>query len=705
MSCQHHHLSPAETDASPHAEREWSVDEIASMQSRSAMEMETEPAGDGPVPGPAIPSRPVSGRYQGASGTSQLDLRVDVDGRKPTMRVSGDLFQSSGATVRYLGSFIVNSPSLSATSSQVTIRGTGNFSFQTTSSVVTVTIPRVPTLAAPASARVTFSDTAGAVGSSFDCPFASPFFRTVQFEQDAVAGTMPFNSYNTAQLPSGGPGRVLSVLSSFAEAGIEMQPTGMSNTVAPQGAGIDARWSNAELHASMQQQFSLWRNEPQWRVWLLVATMHERGAGLRGIMFDQQGRQRQGCAVFHDVVQGTSAERQRAQLRTYVHELGHCFNLLHSWQKSLASPPLPNRLNALSWMNYVDRFPGGEPAYWSSFPFQFDDPEVVHLRHAFRDNVIMGGNAFLTGSADLDVQSFSDPIVDNSGLRLELEAHPTVMLCEPVVVEIKLYTTDLRGRRAHTQLHPDYGFVQIAIQKPSGDVEIYRPLVEHCVESELVMLDETRPSLYSSAYIGYGKGGFYFGQPGFYRIRALYHAPDGSQVVSQTLTLRVRNPRDKAEEDLADHYYGSDQGTLFYLLGSDAEGLETGNKAFDEVIDRHGKHPLSVYARLVRGINAGRNFKTILADKGLCERAPEPETTINLLSPVVSAPRQTERVDNITLNLATRRLARAQKRTGNEEEANATLDQMVRTFHDKKLRPHVLQEVEAQADRARAEVV
>lgn len=703
MSCQHHHSSPAGTGASPFADKEWSVDEIAALQARSAAD--AEPAGDGPSPGPSLPSRPVSGRYQGLTGTSQLELRVDVDGRKPTMRVSGDLFQISGATVRYLGSFIVNAPAISATDSQVTIRGTGSFSFQTPSSTVSVTIPRVPTLAAPASARVTFSDASGAIGSSFDCPFVSPFFRTVQFEQDAVAGTTPFNSYNTAQLPSGGPGRVLSVLSSFAEAGIEMQPTGFSNTIAPQGAGIDALWSNAELHASMQQQFSQWQNEPQWKVWLLVATIHERGSLLRGIMFDQQGRQRQGCAVFHNVIQGDSPQRQRAQLRTYVHELGHCFNLLHSWQKSLASPSLPNRLNALSWMNYVDRFPGGEPAYWSSFPFQFDDPEVVHLRHAFRDNVIMGGNAFLTGSADLDVQAFSDPIVDNSGLRLEIEAHPTVMLCEPVVVEIKLYTTDLRGRRVHSQLHPDYGFVQIAIEKPGGEVEIYRPLVEHCVESEVILLDETRPSHYSSAYIGYGKGGFYFGQPGYYRVRALYHALDGSEVVSNILTLRVRNPRDKAEEDLADHYYGSDQGALFYLLGSDAEGLRSGNNAFDEVIDRHGKHPLSVYARLVRGINAGRNFKTILAGKGFSERAPEPETTIELLAPVVSAPRQGERLDNITLNLVNRRLARAQKRTGNEDAANATLEQMVRTFHDKKLRPHVLKEVESQAARARAESV
>jgi hypothetical protein len=62
-----------------------------------------------------------------------------------------------------------------------------------------------------------------------------------------------------------------------------------------------------------------------------------------GIMFDQLGPQRQGCAVFHQGIGGTTADKLRLQLYTYVHELGHCFNLLHSWQKSLATPPGTNR--------------------------------------------------------------------------------------------------------------------------------------------------------------------------------------------------------------------------------------------------------------------------------------------------------------------------------------------------------------------------
>ena len=692
------------------AERNWSVEEVAQMQtidSAGAGAVAAEAAG---VAAPAMPmqltKRAVSGRYRGTSGTFLLELRVDVDGKRPTKRTSGDLYKVSGATVTYFGSFIVNSPTIAVTSTQVTIKGPGSFSFVTPFPIVTVTIPRVALLVPAAPAKATFADSTGGIGATYDCPLVSAYFRTVQYEQDYVAGTMPFVSYNTGLLPSGGPARLLSVVAAYAEAGIEMQPAGTSNAVPVGGAGIDALWSDAELHASMQQQFSLWKDEPQWKAWLLVATIHELGPTLRGIMFDQQGKQRQGCAVFHNVIGGGTNESQRAQLRTYVHELGHCFNLLHSWQKSFAVPPVPNRADALSWMNYVQNFPGGAAAYWAAFPFQFDDPEVVHLRHAFRDNVIMGGANFGIGAAEFDVQPFSDPVVDNSGLRLALESRKSFALSEPVVVEIKLYTTDLRGRRVHTQLHPQFGFVQLAIQKPNGQVVAYRPAMDHCVESEITVLDANRPSIYESAYVGYGKGGFYFDQVGFYQVRAIYHALDGSEVSSNVLTLRVRNPLSNADEEVADLYFGHDQGTLFYLLGSDSEFLASGNTAFDEVLDKYGQHPLAVYARMIKGINAGRLFKTITAEKKSTERQPQPDESIRLLSSVVDASEKGMGVDNITLNVTMRRLARAHKRAGDEESARKTMDRMVHFFeNNQRLKPHVLRHIQAQAAEAQAETV
>lgn len=704
-----------EATANTMADKEWSVEEIAQMEQpvevdgtdlvseQSAENLTT--SADLPMPPISIAKRKVSGRYRGVTPTYHIELRVDVDGKRPTKRLSGDVFKVSGATTTYFGSFIVNQPTITVTNTKVTISGTGSFSFVTLFPVVKVTIPRVPVFAPPPPATLVFADATGGVGSTYSCQFISPYFRTIQYEQDFVTGTSPFESYNTGTLASGGPARTLSVASSFSEAGIEMQPSSAANEVPVAGSGIDARWSNAELHASMEQQFSLWQNEMQWKVWLLVATMHEEGAGLRGIMFDQQGKQRQGCAVFHNVIGGNAAEAQRAALRTYVHELGHCFNLLHSWQKSLAVPPAPNRLDALSWMNYVQNYPGGAPAYWAAFPFQFDDPEIVHLRHAFRDNVIMGGKNFAIGAADFDAQPFFEQIENNSGLELKLEARKSYALCEPVVVEIKLYATDKRGRRVHSNLHPKNGFVQIAIQKPGGQIVPYAPLIQQCVEPELVVLDENNPSIYTSAYIGYGKNGFDFDQTGLYRVRAIYYALDGSEVVSNALDIRVRNPLSKEDEEIADLYFGDEQGMLFYLLGSDSENLKKGNDAFQEVLTKYNKHPLAVYAQLVNGVNKTRNFKTIQTDKQLTERAPVPKESIDLLSDVVTASSGDGGVDNITLNMAMRRLIRAQKQDGNVKQATTTTKTMKTYFEKQKLKPHVMEKITNQADAALAEKV
>lgn len=691
-------------------------------------------AGPHALPPAGVATRLVSGRYEGPSagggGEFRLELRVDVDGKRPTAKVSGDLFKTSPAlaeggvgVLRHWGSFLVALPQINVGQDEVTIKGAAEYGPNSKAPIVTVTIPRVPPLVPEPPARVTFSDDAGAVEETFECAFASKHFRTVKYEIDRLEGTEVFESYDTSLFESGGPLRVLTVDAAYAEAGVDMQQVkqeGRSNVVVNNVEdpleGFDGKWSDSELHSSMLTQFSLLDRagqedlgrEAQWKLWLLVATEHEQ-KGMRGIMFDHWWqRHRQGCAVFYNVINSDEKnedpdghKRRRGALRTYVHEMGHCFNLVHSWEKSTSRPPMPDRPNSLSYMNYVDRFQGGPEAYWGKFAFEFDDPELLHLRHAFREDIIMGGKAFGTGAAELDTNSFSQPLND-AGLLLKLEARKSFMLCEPVVVELKLYRKGASPRRVHRSIHPDRGFVQLAIRRPDGRVVSYRPLAARCVEPVLTDLDDKQPSIYASAYIGYGKGGFYFEQAGFYQLVAVYYSPCGSEVVSEPLTLRVRNPLNEAEEEIADLYYGHDQGALFYLLGSDSEHLSSGNRSLDNVLDKYPKHSLSVHARLVKGINEGRRFKTVTKEKKLDARDAHPRESENFLSYVVdfmkggaergawAAEAAAPRLDNITLNMCARRLARAQKRLKNKEAAEATLRYAYEYFRRKGLKEHVL---------------
>jgi hypothetical protein len=667
---------------------------------------------------PPIPHRLVSGRYRGTNGSFQLELRVDVDGAQNLSKVSGDYYSIAGSTTAYFGSWIVQSPVVNVTATSVVVDGIATCTWNTAFTHARVSIPRNVFFQPPAAATITWFNAAGTQGATYVCGWESRALRTVAWEQDSVVGAVPFVSYNTGSLPqpTGSPARTLSVISAYAEAGIEMFAAGSPNVVSAALAGPDAAWDDAELHAAMQANFSLWADVPQWKVYTLVATGYT-DTGVRGIMYDaSDSHQRQGMAVFYNAIQGTDPASQRAQLRTYVHELGHCFNLLHSWQKNLADPPQPlgsnGGLGDLSWMNYAWKYqppapaPGGEAAYWASFPFQFTTGELAHLRHAMRPNAIMGGSAFATGAAEIDPMVFADREVDHSGLALELRAASTYALGEPVVVEIKLASTG-RGRlRTHGRIHPGDGLVQIAVQEPSGRVRAYRPLMPRCADAAVsVVLSEEQPAIYDSAYIGYGHGGFTFEQVGTYRLRAVYVADDGSPVVSPTATIRVRSPLTPADDEVAELLLSSGQGELLYLLGSDAPSLNGANQAMDELLDRHAKHPLAVFGQLVKGLNDERTFKTIDADKTLTLRPARAREAVRQLRSVVTNSAGNEGVDNITLNMVIRRLARAEIKAGDVEKATATLDQMPATFRKKGVKPQVLGVIESQAQQEKDELL
>ena len=691
--------------ASPEMNDAIQPDYVWSLEDVSRMTETVTPAVPLPIspitPRPFLIKNPVSGRYRSTGSVWILELRVDVDRTRPMQKVSGDFFRVSGATISYFGSFRLDSPTVSFTSSAVAISGTATYSYATGFPRIQVTIPRTSIFQSQGAATIQFFSPANAAGAIYTCAFESRYFRSVHYEQDFEQGVTPFAAYNTGSLPSGGAARSLSIPGAYAEAGIEMLVAGGSDPILTNEAGANLKWSNSELHAAMVRHFSLWQEVPQWKVWMLAAQAHENGPGLYGIMFDQLGKQRQGCATFHQGIGGSSADKLRLQLYTYVHELGHCFNLLHSWQKSYAAPPVPNRPTSLSWMNYPWNYPsGGATAFWNSFAFQFDDQEVVHLRHGFRDAVVMGGNNFTSGSA-LEAlatpQAFAEPIVDTSGLKLELEARPSFSFGEPVVVEIKLRTRDSSVKMVHAHLHPNMGFVQLGIRKPNGQVVPYKPMIEHCMATELVKLDVQKPSLYESAYIGYGGDGFYFDQPGFYQLRAAYMAPDGSEIISNIFTMRVTAPLTQADEEVADLYFGDDQGALLYLLGSDAPELKKGNDNLDLIMDKHGKHPLAVYARLVKGINAGRSFKHFTPDRKIQIREAKVDQSVKFLSAVVDSSEAGAGVDNITLNMTMRFMANVQKKASKEKNARDTINRMIGIFSAKGLKPHVMQTIQDQA--------
>jgi hypothetical protein len=123
-------------------------------------------------------------------------------------------------------------------------------------------------------------------------------------------------------------------------------------------------------------------------------------SNIYGIMISRKEKKRLRCAVFQSSTGWQSAEEKRFRLFIYVHELGHCFNLHHPWEKPQDNSSIEaGRYATLSWMTlpwryYSSEESRGEEAFWEAFNFQFSNSELMQLRHGFRNNVIFGGNQF-----------------------------------------------------------------------------------------------------------------------------------------------------------------------------------------------------------------------------------------------------------------------------------------------------------------------
>jgi hypothetical protein len=652
-----------------------------------------------PIP-PLLLRRQVSGSYSGISGAFRLDLRVDVDRPGALNTASFDFF-SLGAVTNYFGSFRLVTPVISYTTTKVTIDAgiTGTVTVWANRVRIEINRNLIFSPAAPAVVSFFRNTTAGTV---YNCNFQNTYFRTVLLETDYETGTSLAGDYNTASLPSPLPHRILNVVKSYGEAGVNMVMTGRNNSITSGEAGSDARWTETEMHASMIRHFSRFSNLPQWAVWLFAARRATSNT-LLGIMFDYLPGikpHRQGCAVFQDTIKNyhpTAADYNRHLLYTYVHELGHAFNLLHSWDKA--------RPDSLSWMNYDWRYDqrNGLGSYWNNFNFRFDNGELLHLRHGFRNNVIMGGSNWAVGAGLEHGESIAmfnqDMIENNSGLKLELQpSKKSFALGEPVVTEIKLRCMDMNGQTVNTNLHPKYDQVRIGILKPNGKVMVYEPIAHNCVIPKETTLTKDDNTAYASAYIGYGKEGFYFDQPGFYRIKAAYLYKDGSIIQSDEITIRVKSPVTAAEDEIADLYFSSDAGTLFYLLGSDSESLKKGMDDFRLVSDKYKTNDLSIYAEMVLGVNDAMKFKTADTEiNKVTVRKRNLSAAKSKISKVIGASKGVEGIDNITLNWLYRHLAKGYLLEGDEKTARATLDEMEKTFKAKKLKPAVLQTIASQA--------
>ena len=325
----------------------------------------------------------------------ELDLRIDVDGNRPMNIVSGDLYINHGKL--FLNSFRFTKTRKKRLKNEVRIEGRhGEFSsdLKTFEDILI----RIPIDSCPYVANVQWANRSG-TNSACMCKYVSKYFRTIQLEQDSEVGTIPFKAYDTSSLycPNLRRSRKLTIRNVFAEAGIRIQTRTNKQVLVPHPettSGQGSIWTDNKLRKTMIKHFSFFKDKQLWKTWLFLALEYEI-SDLRGITLFHNGK-RIGCAIFQNAIGCLSPQERRMLLFVFVHELGHCLNLKHPWNSSQtnSSSNLAN-YSTLSWMNYPWKYYSskksyGEEAFWRLFNFEFSYSELIHLRHAFRDDIIFG---------------------------------------------------------------------------------------------------------------------------------------------------------------------------------------------------------------------------------------------------------------------------------------------------------------------------
>ncbi|WP_128476423.1 hypothetical protein [Halorussus pelagicus] len=667
-------------------------------------------------------------------GKYELVLRVDIDPRhanSPVMnRISGDVFQKyrfewRGETYEwrvYRESWIVDEPSTNWQDCYVDVKG--SVRYWEGSHPSTRLELRIPwgTLQPAGPAEVTLRETGNSASRSYTCQRESDAFRDLTLEVDVCesVNTDPVlpeydtHAHNTR--PPGLPQRTLTIEEAYREAGVDLT-LGPGRTVIDDSASTFNTWSVAELHDAMETHFSQYSGGwPSWNMWGLLASEFD-SSSTAGIMFDARASyggageppERQGFAVFGEhswfddlptdgPANQTEADAMRQYLYTWVHEAGHAFNFLHSWDKG--------RPQSLSWMNYPYRVSN----FWQNFEFRFDDEELIHMRHGNRNAVIMGGDAWATGghlrgNEEIPLDRLSR-VEGNPPVELLVRSSDYVEFLEPVEIELRLRNLmDDRPVDVDSRLRPEFGNVTIFIRRPDDTVVRYKPVVHQMGERETITLKapsratEGEDRYSQRVFVGYGKDGAYFDQPGQYAVRAAYQDQEDLLVVSETHTFRVGTPQSRTEDRLASSFFSDEVGLALSFAGSRSPYLQNGMAVLEEVAEEMSDDVAGAKAATTIAASLKDSFFSVRDGSVTKLEDAQPERALEYTDTARNVYR---RRDDKSLNIAYNELARTRagllKQANEEEQAKEEVEQLREDLADRGVNQPVLDDIERFGD-------
>lgn len=574
----------------------------------------------------------VAGSYRGENQGLALNLRIDVGAGDSLDIVSGDLETENGpGTFDHHHSFQSRDLVVQPENGVPILRGTVKVFRDDIADLARMDV-RIPETGNLLATYTFFRLTpfGRETLASFDFPLqrTSGLFRRVELEVDQVQGVplpQPFRTHEHADTPGDLPPRLIDFAAAYRDAGVDLAVTLGGQDVPVNRAGFDGLWTDEELHAAMEGHFAGFANQPQWRLYLLLATRYENPDVL-GIMFDSGDEApRQGAAVFAEhpaIANAADAERDREYLYTIVHELGHAFNLLHSFQKGIfETHGVVPRPASLSWMNYPQLFPfgsagpdgwDGSSSFWPQFRFGFDLDELIHLRHDDSLEVIMGGRDF-GFAGHLEEHPFQPPSAVQD-LSLTLWLPPVVEFLQQVEGDVRLRNDGQATVPVHPSLHPAGHSLDLLIRRPGDKLaKVYRHFTTACMRGEHRALAPGE-AIYQELSPNFGQRHWFIDEPGTYEVQAVYRSPDGRRLYSNKRRVRVLVPESEADR-VAQDFFNNDTGVYLGVEGSRSDTLDKTRAMLADVCDRLESAPITRQIQLANAVRDTRVFKDVSAGK------------------------------------------------------------------------------------------
>lgn len=653
----------------------------------------------------------VSGRYMGVDAASD-ELRVDVDGHNPQLTISGLIVSGLADRLHWIAKVARGGGANN---------WAGDIWFKDgTSSLLPHTHVAVSIAQSGSSFEATVTFSGGVTDLVRTYRRNSPYFHPVEFEFAVVEGTFSTMSIDTGvhpNRPTDLPRETLSIETVFQRAGFDVTVSGHQGAVPLSTAGANQTWSNTELHDAMQTYWTRFANKPQWAFWILFAARHDEGPSLGGIMFDDIGaNHRQGTAMFNDSFIATPPTGdpagdewvRRMRFWTIVHEMGHTFNLAHSWQESLGTPwlTLQDEPESRTFMNYPYNVQGGQTKFFSDFYYRFSDQELLFMRHAPERFVEQGNAEWFDNHGFRQADVSAEP-----KFHLVLRANrdvPRFDFMEPCMLELKVTNISEDPQIVGEHLLQSAERMVVIIKRDGGPARRWLPFAQYCYKNTKTVL-LPGASKYDSIFVAAGRDGWNLAEPGNYTLQALIRIAD-EDVLSNKLRIRILPPRGYDDERLAQDYFSEDVGRVYAFDGSRV--MTSANAVLQETVDQMPDRPAARHALIALGhplVKEGKVLDATADDKNPEALSPDSAiepTTANLddaektmkKALLDNADGAAETLGHVDYKVYSDYLSDALAKEGDKADAVKVQDNLYKTLERRGAAPFVLADIKKRRD-------